>query len=119
MRVVPLKNFSGRWTFPTDRYENAQISMIDEEGNYIIRGADFTSPNFFGFYKASEQPASLKIDTIENEVHTTGSFHMLNPKGENRLPFYNVSRHQNADERNYWSYNNCRKECTRFFLRTG
>ena len=47
MRVVPLENVTGKWSFPTDRYEDAQISMIDSDGNYIIKGKSFknsTSP---------------------------------------------------------------------------
>ena len=85
MRVVPLENISGRWTFPTDRYENAQISMIDAQGNYIIRGKDFTSNNFFDFYNASDQPESIRISDIESIVHTTGSFNAINSRGEKSL----------------------------------
>ena len=85
MRVVPLDNISGKWSFPTERYEDAQISMIDSDGNYIIKGKSFKNSNFFEFYKSYNNADFQDIEKIQQLVHKTGSFVMQNSKGEDCL----------------------------------
>ena len=52
LRIIPTSILRDTWTFPTDRYKNAQVSLIDFDGNYIIRGKSFKNSNFFEFYKS-------------------------------------------------------------------
>ena len=85
MRVVPLENISGKWSFPTERFENAQISMIDSDGNYIIKGKSFKNSNFFEFYKSYNSADFSSIEELKSRVHTVGSFKMKNSKGEDCL----------------------------------
>ena len=85
MRVVPLENISGKWSFPTERFENAQISMIDSDGNYIIKGKSFKNSNFFEFYKSYNSADFSRIEELKSRVHTVGSFKMKNSKGEDCL----------------------------------
>ncbi len=85
MRIIPVDTLSDKWVFPTDKYVNAQISMIDSEGNYIIRGKSFKNSNFFEFYKSYNQVNYDKLDEMEHAIITTGEYRMLNSKGEECL----------------------------------
>ena len=85
MRVVPLDSISGKWSFPTERYEEAQISMIDSDGNYIIKGKSFKNSNFFEFYKSYNQTDFNKVEALHQLVHKNGSFMMTNSKGQECL----------------------------------
>ena len=85
MRIVPLDSLSGKWSFPTERYEEAQISMIDSEGNYIIKGKSFKNSNFFEFYKSYNEADYQEIEELQQLVHKSGSFIMNNSRGEEVL----------------------------------
>lgn len=85
MRIIPVDSLSDKWVFPTDKYVNAQISMIDSKGNYIIRGKSFKNSNFFEFYKSYNQVNYDKLDEMEHAIITTGQYRMLNSKGEECL----------------------------------
>lgn len=85
MRVIPLESISEKWSFPTERYEDAQISMIDSEGNYIIKGKSFKNSNFFEFYKSYNKSDYKEMEELHQLVHKTGSFIMKNSRGEDCL----------------------------------
>ena len=85
MRVIPLENISEKWSFPTERYGDAQISMIDSEGNYIIKGKSFKNSNFFEFYKSYNKTDYHTVEELQQLVHKTGSFTMKNSKGQDCL----------------------------------
>ena len=85
MRIIPLESISEKWSFPTERYADAQISMIDSEGNYIIKGKSFKNSNFFEFYKSYNKADYHEIEEIHALVHKSGSFIMKNSKGQDCL----------------------------------
>ena len=85
MRIIPLESISEKWSFPTERYEDAQISMIDSEGNYIIKGKSFKNSNFFEFYKSYNASDYHDMEALQELVHKRGSFIMKNSKGEDCL----------------------------------
>ena len=85
LRVIPLENISEKWSFPTDRYHDAQLSMIDSDGNYIIKGKSFMDSNFFEFYKSCNNGDAASIERLKGEIREGGSFSMLNSKGEKCL----------------------------------
>ncbi len=85
MRVIPLESISEKWSFPTERYEDAQISMIDSEGNYIIKGKSFKNSNFFEFYKSYNKSDYHDMEELRQLVHKSGSFIMKNSRGEDVL----------------------------------
>ncbi len=85
MRVIPLESISEKWSFPTERYGDAQISMIDSEGNYIIKGKSFKNSNFFEFYKSYNETDYHTVEELQQLVHKTGSFTMKNSKGQDCL----------------------------------
>ena len=83
LRVLPISELEQKWVFPQEEYENAELSMIDADGNYIIKGHSFKNSSFFEFYKsynAVDTAAAKKL--FEKITTSTGSFGMLNSKGE-------------------------------------
>ena len=85
MRVIPVDILSSKWVFPSEKYSDAQISIIDREGNYIIKGKSFKNSNFFEFYKSYNQINKDDLEKLESEIHETGLLTMQNSKAENCL----------------------------------
>ena len=52
LRIVPVSSFEKKWAFPTDQYNDAEISLIDTAGDYIIKGYSFKNSNFFEFFQS-------------------------------------------------------------------
>ncbi len=85
MRVIPVEVLSSKWVFPSEKYSDAQISIIDREGNYIIKGKSFKNSNFFEFYKSYNQINKDDLEKLESEIHETGLLTMQNSKAESSL----------------------------------
>ena len=85
MRVIPVEVLSSKWVFPSEKYSDAQISIIDRQGNYIIKGKSFKNSNFFEFYKSYNQIGKEALEKLESEIHETGMFAMQNSKAEDCL----------------------------------
>ena len=79
LRVVPISELEQKWVFPQEEFANAEISMIDSGGDYIIKGYSFKNANFYEFYKSynPSDPASSK-ELFDNITSSTGSVSMLN-----------------------------------------
>ena len=86
LRVIPTSELAGKWVFPQEEYENEEFSMIDAEGNYIIRGRSFKNSSFFEFYKSYNQPGvAAQQQLFADILNGTGSFTMLDSKGRERI----------------------------------
>ena len=82
LRVVPISNLQEKWVFPQEAYENEDISIIDTESSYVIRGRSFKNASFFEFYKSYNQPGiSVQQQLFEEILSETGSFTMLDSRG--------------------------------------
>ena len=83
LRVIPISELEQKWVFPQDEFANAEISMIDSNGDYILKGYSFKNSNFFEFYKSynPSDPASSK-ELFDNITSSTGSVSMLNSHGQ-------------------------------------
>ena len=83
LRVVPISELEQKWVFPQEEFVNAELSMIDANGDYILKGNNFKNSSFFEFYKSYNptEPASSKelFDTITS---STGSVSMFNSRGQ-------------------------------------
>ena len=83
LRVVPISALEQKWVFPQTELVNAELSMIDSNGDYILKGYNYKNSSFFEFYKSYNQtdPESSKalFDTITS---TTGSIQMFNSHGQ-------------------------------------
>ena len=86
LRVVPVEEMEEKWVFPQEKFESAEFSMIDVEGNYIIRGHAFKNTNFFEFYKSynSTDPGRL-AELMQQVLHSSGSFAMKDSKDQDAI----------------------------------
>ena len=83
LRVVPISELEQKWVFPQEEFVNAELSMIDANGDYILKGNNFKNSSFFEFYKSYNptEPASSK-DLFDTITSSTGSVSMLNSRGQ-------------------------------------
>ncbi len=83
LQVVPISVVEEKWAFPTDKYKNAAIAIIDLDGNYIIKGSAFKNSNFFEFYNSYNPKSNANYINIEETfTQPSGTFEMLNSKGQ-------------------------------------
>ncbi len=85
MRVIPIDVLASKWVFPSEKYSDAQISIIDREGNYIIKGKSFKNSNFFEFYKSYNQITKEDLANLQTNIHETGMLPMQNSKNQSCL----------------------------------
>lgn len=83
MRVMPISELEQKWILAQTEFVNAELSMIDSGGNYILKGSGFKNSNFFEFYKSYNpaDPESTK-QLSEKVTSSTGSISMINSHGE-------------------------------------
>ena len=83
LRVIPISELEQKWIFPQTELVNAELSMIDADGDYIIKGYSFKNSSFFEFYKSYNptDPESAK-QLVEQITSSTGSISMLNSHGQ-------------------------------------
>ena len=86
LRIVPISLIERTWVFPTDDYKNAELSMIDTEGHYIIKGDTFNDIGFFDFYKTYNEADYRKQGDLVNQIiGSIGHFTMRNAHGRQCL----------------------------------
>ena len=86
LRVVPVSVLGERWLFPTEEYKDAEISLIDRDGNYVMKGNSFHGDNFFEYY--SKYNTAAPTDRAEFRarfIDGAGTDTMRNADGENCL----------------------------------
>ena len=83
LRVIPISDLEQRWVFPQTELVNAELSMIDANGDYILKGYSFKNSSFFEFYKSYNQtdPESSK-ELFDRVTSATGSIPMINSHGQ-------------------------------------
>ena len=83
LRVLPVSELIGKWVFPQEEFENAEFSIIDTDGDYIIKGHSFKNSSFFEFYRSyNDIDPSTSAEFFEKITSSTGSFIMNNSRGE-------------------------------------
>ena len=89
LRIVPTSELVKKWVFPQETYKHEEFSMIDAEGNYIIRGRSFKNNSFFEFYKSYNQPGvEAQQQLFAKILSGTDSFIMLNSRGQECIVAY-------------------------------
>ena len=83
LRVIPISALEQKWIFPQSELENAELSMIDVKGDYILKGSSFKNSSFFEFYNSYNptDPESSKV-LFDRITSSTGSVSMVNSHGE-------------------------------------
>ena len=89
MRVVPLSRLEQKLVFLKGEYENVEISLIDQEGNYVVHGKSFKNKNFFEYYKSYNASSAEEYDRVIKEIAGgTGTMTLKNAKGEDYFLSY-------------------------------
>ncbi|MBR2524188.1 MAG: response regulator [Clostridiales bacterium] len=83
LRIIPISALEQTWVFPHTELVNAELSMIDSDGDYILKGYSFKNSGFFEFYESYNQtdPGSSK-QLFDRITTSTGSISMINSHGE-------------------------------------
>ena len=83
LRVLPISELEQKWVFPQTELVNAELSMIDADGDYILKGYSFKNSDFFEFYRSYNptDPESAK-QLLDRITSSTGSVTMLNSHGQ-------------------------------------
>ena len=79
LRVIPISDLEQKWVFPQTELMNAELAMIDADGDYIIKGYSFKNSSFFEFYKSynSTNPES-SAELFDRITSSTGSARIHN-----------------------------------------
>ena len=79
LRVLPASELEETWVFPQEEFQTAELSIIDANGDYIIKGHSFKNSSFFEFYKSYNKidPSTSK-EFFGKITTSTGSFKMYN-----------------------------------------
>ena len=93
LRVLPIAELEQKWVFPQLEFENAELSMIDADGDYILKGYSFKNSSFFEFYRSYNRADSASAQELFGRItSSTGSVSMLNSHEEEcRLAFTPVT----------------------------
>ncbi len=83
LRVIPISALEQKWVFPQTELVNAELSMIDANGDYILKGNSFKNSGFFEFYKSynTTDPETSK-ELFDRVTSSTGSVSMINSHGQ-------------------------------------
>ena len=89
LRVIPISELEQKWVFPQEEFANAELSMIDDNGDYILKGYSFKNSSFFEFYNSYNptDPASSK-ELFDRITSSTGSISMFNSHGQECILAY-------------------------------
>ena len=83
MRVVPISRLEQKLVFLKGEYENVEISIVDQDGDYIIRGKSLKNSNFFEYFRSYNHVSIEEYERIKNEIiGGVGSMNIKNSKGE-------------------------------------
>ncbi len=89
LRVIPITALEQKWVFPQTDLVNAELSMIDSNGDYILKGYGFKNSSFFEFYKSYNQANPEGMNRLfEKITSSTGSVSMINSHGEECILAY-------------------------------
>ncbi len=82
MRVVPISRLEQKLVFLSGEYETVEISIIDKDGNYVIRGTSLKNSNFFEYYKSYNDKTKEEYERVKNDIiGDLGSMVIKNSKG--------------------------------------
>ena len=89
LRVIPISELEQKWVFPQTELVDAELSVIDSNGDYILKGYNFKNSGFFEFYKSynSGDPESTQ-QLFEQITTSTGSVSMIDSHGQECILAY-------------------------------
>ena len=89
LRIMPVVELTATWAFPQEEFQDAELSVIDVNGNYIIKGHSYKNSSFFDFYRSYNDPSSSTTQELFKRITSeTGSFTMINSHKEKCIVAY-------------------------------
>ncbi len=89
LRILPVSELEQKWVFPQEEFEGAELSMIDAEGDYTIKGQSFKNSSFFEFYKSyNAADLTAQKELFAEITSSTGSVPMLDSHGQECILAY-------------------------------
>ena len=89
LRVLPVSELEQKWVLPQEEFESVEISVIDANGNYIIKGHSYKNSSFFEFYKSYNNIDTSSLhELFEKITSSTGSSTMRNSRNEECILAY-------------------------------
>ena len=89
LRVIPTSKLVEKWVFPQEELQNAELSIIDADGDYIIKDHSFKNSNFFEFYQSYNTIQSASAEQLFDTItSSTGSLIMSNSHHESCILSY-------------------------------
>ena len=83
LRVIPISALEQKWVFPQIELANAGLSMIDADGDYILKGYSFKNSSFFEFYKSYNQTDPETSGELFGRItSSTGNIPMTDSHGQ-------------------------------------
>ena len=83
LRVLPVSILEKKWVFPNDDYRDAEVTVIDSGGNYMIRARSLKNSNFFEFYRSYNKTDNASLAVFKEEITAgSGTMTILNSKYE-------------------------------------
>ena len=83
LRVIPISELEQKWVFPQTELVNAELSMIDANGDYILKGYSFKNASFFEFYRSyNPTDPESSSELFDRVTSSTGSVSMINSHGQ-------------------------------------
>ena len=83
LRVIPISVLEQKWVFPQSELVNAELSIIDRSGDYILKGSGFKNSSFLEFYKSyNSSDTESSAELFSRITSSTGSVTMLNSHGQ-------------------------------------
>ena len=83
LRVIPISALEQKWVFPQTELMNAGLSMIDANGDYILKGNNFKNASLFEFYKSyNKTDPESSGELFEKITSSTGSVTMIDSHGQ-------------------------------------
>jgi len=88
LRVLPEEELTQKWVFPNDEFTEAELTIIDADGNYTLKDTS-TNANFFEYYKSYNKHDPAEVQKFFEQItSTTGSFFMLDSHGTECIVAY-------------------------------
>ena len=83
LRVIPISELEQKWVFPQTELVNAELSMIDANGDYILKGYSFKNASFFEFYRSyNPTDPESSSELFDRVTSSTGSVPIINSHGQ-------------------------------------